>query len=299
MKVVFRESDHTYWLGEKQLISVTRLLKKHGLSTDYTGIDPEVLAKAAEKGKLVHKEIEEYIKNSEVGFTSELVDFIDIMEQLHLTPQDSEILLPCGDIPEEEVDGYIYAGTADLICRSEDGLVLADIKTTSKVDKRAYAWQLSLYEHLLGYKFAKLYVLHLGKSSKAIPINRIPDEEIERLLECERKGEIYSEPGLIVPTALLSQVEAAELTLKEAEAAKTAAETAAKVLRAQLYEAMTKQGISSWETLDKSMLITRVAPSTKTTIDSKKLKEDMPEVAEKYSKTSTTAGYVKITVRGA
>lgn len=299
MRVIFRESDHTYWLGDKQLISVTQLLKKHGLSTNYSHVNATLMEKSANRGELIHKEIEDYIKNGTVGFTPELADYIEITEELGFVPDYCEIILPNRDLTAEEADNCIYAGRVDIIGHCGEETVIIDVKTTARADKRSGAWQLSLYERQWGEKFAKMYILHLCEKSKAIPIERISDAEIDRLLECERNGEIYSEPGLIVPTALLSQVEAAELTLKEAEAAKTAAETAAKELRAQLYEAMTKQGISSWETLDKSMLITRVAPSTKTTIDSKKLKEDMPEVAEKYSKTSTTAGYVKITVRGA
>lgn len=299
MKVVFRESDHTYWLGDKQLISVTRLLKKHGLATDYTGISEEVLEKAANKGTLVHKEIENYIKNGEVGFTSELSDFIDITAELGFTAEDSEIILPAGEIPDDKADDYFYAGTADLIGKIGDGYALADLKTTAKVDKRAYAWQLALYERLCGVKFDKLYIFHLGKNSKAIPIERISDAEVDRLLECERNGEIYSEPGLVIANELLARAQEAELELKHAEEVKKEAEATAKEYRQKLYEAMQRQNVSSWETADKSMLITCVAPSTKTSIDSTKLKKEMPEIAEKYSKTSTVSGYVKITIREA
>lgn len=299
MKVVFRETDHTYWLGDKQLISVTRLLKKHGLATDYTGISEEVLEKAANKGTLVHKEIENYIKNGEVGFTSELSDFIDITAELGFTAEDSEIILPAGEIPDDKVDDYFYAGTVDLIGKIGDGYALADLKTTAKVDKRAYAWQLALYERLCGVKFDKLYIFHLGKNSKAIPIERISDAEVDRLLECERNGEIYSEPGLVIANELLARAQEAELELKRAEEVKKEAEATAKEYRQKLYEAMQRQNVSSWETADKSMLITCVAPSTKTSIDSTKLKKEMPEIAEKYSKTSTVSGYVKITIREA
>lgn len=273
MKVVFRETDHTYWLGGKQLISVTRLLKKHGLATDYTGISEEVLEKAANKGTLVHKEIENYIKNGEVGFTSELSDFIDITAELGFTAEDSEIILPAGEIPDDKVDDYFYAGTADLIGKIGDGYALADLKTTAKVDKRAYAWQLALYERLCGVKFDKLYIFHLGKNSKAIPIERISDAEVDRLLECERNGEIYSEPGLVIANELLARAQEAELELKRAEEVKKEAEATAKEYRQKLYEAMQRQNVSSWETADKSMLITCVAPSTKTSIDSTKLKK--------------------------
>ena len=293
MKVVFNEGNHTYTLGDKTLISVTQLLKKHGLSTDYSGVDAEILERAAHKGSAVHKEIEEYIKSGDVGFTSELSDYIELAKDLHFEADESEFVLPFQDIPDDETDKYICAGTADLIgtCNGKEATII-DIKTTQKVDMRSCAWQLSLYERLSGAIFSKMYVFHLGKKSKAIPIKRIPATEIDRLLECERNGEIYHEPGLVVTGDLIACAEAAERELKLAEA-----EATAEKYRQQLYEAMGQQGVSSWETADKSMLVTRIEPSTKTTIDSEKLRADLPEIAEKYSKTSNVKGYVKITVR--
>ena len=164
---------------------------------------------------------------------------------------------------------------------------------------RACAWQLSLYERLAGIRFEKMYIFHLGKKSKAIPVERIPEAEIDRLLECEANGTIYKEPGLVIGTELLARAQQAEAELKLAEEEKKAAEETAKQYRQKLYELMREQNISSWETADKSMLITCVAPTTKTSIDSTKLKKEMPEIAEKYSKTSTVSGYVKITLREA
>ena len=295
--VIFRESDHTYWLGEKQLISVTQLLKKHGLTTDYSGVDAEVLQKAADKGSMVHKEIEDYIKNGEVGFTSELADFIQITEELGLAPKESEVIVPCGDIPESEIDNHIVAGKADLIGCIGDSLVLVDIKTTSKPDKKSCAWQLSLYERISGLKFNKLYMFLLGENSQAIPIERIDKEEIDRLLECERNGEIYQEKGLLIEKEIIDLAYKAELALKRAEAEKEAAEARAKEYREMLYKVMGEQGISSWETLDKAMLITRVEPSTKSTIDTARLKKEKPDIAAEYSKTTTVKGYVRITIR--
>ncbi len=83
-----------------------------------------------------------------------------------------------------------------------------------------------------------------------------------------------------------------------AEAAKKEADTSAAKIRAQLIAAMEAQGIKSFETADKSMLITYVAPSERETIDSARLKEEHPELAKKYVKTSTVKASVRITVRG-
>lgn len=297
MRVIFNETNHTYTLGDKLLISVTQLLKKHGLVTDYSGVDAETLEKAAEKGKLVHKEIEEYIKTGEIGFTSELLDYINIAEEIEFVPDKSEVVLPDIDIDENEIDNYIYAGTADIIGNSKYGRTLIDIKTTQKVDRRGCAWQLSLYERQAGEKFDKMLVFHLGEKSKPISIDRIPEAEVDKLLECERNGEIYQEPGLVATGDLLAKAQAAEMELIRAEQAKKVAEAEAKGYRQKLYELMEKQGIASWETVDKAMKITLVAPTTQTKIDSKKLQEELPDIAKQYSKTSNVKGYVKITIR--
>lgn len=297
MRVLFNPASHTYTVGDRRLISVTALLKKHGLATDYTGISSEVLERAANKGTAIHEEIEDYIKRGLVGFTSEFGDFMGICDQLGFEPLASEVILPDRELTEEEADSLVYAGTADIIGKIGDESVLVDVKTTAKVDRRAYAWQLSLYERAYGKKFDRLYIFHLGKKSEPILIERIPDEKIDRLLECERNGEIYSEPGLIVPDELLARAQAAESWLARIEAERKEAEATAKEYRQKLYEIMEQQNISSFETADKLVLITRVAPTTKTSIDSAKLKKDLPDIAERYSKTSNVSGYVKITIR--
>lgn len=297
MRVIFNETNHTYTLGDKVLISVTQLLKKHGLSADYSNVVEEILEKAANKGTMVHKEIEEYIKTGEIGFTSELLDYINLAEEIEFVPDQSEILLPDIDIDEDEIDNYIYAGTADIIGKSKYGLTLIDIKTSQKVDKHAYAWQLSLYERLAGVKFDKMIIFHLVENSKIVPIERIPEAEIDKLLECERNGEIYQEPGLVAASDLLAKAQAAEMELIRAEQAKKVAEAEAKGYRQMLYELMEQQGIASWETADKAMKITLVAPTTKTTVDSDRIKKELPDIAKQYSKTSNVKGYVKITIR--
>ena len=52
-------------------------------------------------------------------------------------------------------------------------------------------------------------------------------EEVEKLLECERKGEIYKPRTLVVPSELLAAAEQAERAVKVAEAAKKEADASA------------------------------------------------------------------------
>lgn len=83
----------------------------------------------------------------------------------------------------------------------------------------------------------------------------------------------------------------ANLTLQ-----KKAIEDQEKIMRQQLQAAMEKYGVKSFENED--VKFTYVAPTTRTTIDSAKLKKEMPDVAAKYSKTSNVSASVKITVKG-
>lgn len=68
-----------------------------------------------------------------------------------------------------------------------------------------------------------------------------------------------------------------------------------KEMRKQLVAAMEKYGVKSLK--NDLVEIVYVAPTTRTTIDSKALKNDLPDVAAKYSKTSNVSASVKITVK--
>ena len=69
-----------------------------------------------------------------------------------------------------------------------------------------------------------------------------------------------------------------------------------KAMREKLREAMEKYGVKSFETPE--IKFTYVAPTIRTSIDSTKLKKDLPDVAAKYSKTSKVSASVKITMKG-
>jgi predicted methyltransferase len=68
-----------------------------------------------------------------------------------------------------------------------------------------------------------------------------------------------------------------------------------KLMKKKLQEAMEQHGIKSFENASVKFLY--VAPTTRTTIDSAKLKKDHPELAEQYSKTSNVSASVRITVK--
>ena len=70
----YNEEFHCYRLNGKILPSVTQLLD----DGTYENIDKDILKYAQDKGTIVHKEIETYLKTQEKGFTSEFYTFLDL-----------------------------------------------------------------------------------------------------------------------------------------------------------------------------------------------------------------------------
>lgn len=68
-----------------------------------------------------------------------------------------------------------------------------------------------------------------------------------------------------------------------------------KLMKKKLLQAMEEHGVKSFENAKVKFMY--VAPTKRTTIDSKKLKADHPDIAEAYSKTSNVSASVRITVK--
>ena len=287
--IEFREDTHEYFLDGRKLISTTQLMRKHGLAPSYDAVPSAVLMAKAERGSLIHKEIEEWLKNGEIGFTTELTEFIKHITSNELRPISSE----------EIVYNDIVAGTVDLVF--DDGTI-ADIKTTATLHKEAISWQLSIYSYLYcsmhGSRPNKGAAYHFTADGKlkVVDIPLKPEEEVERLLECERKGELYTQ-ALTGADAQLAELAEVESLIKQIEEQKKAAEAQAAELRAAIMAAMEQNGCTSFE--NERIKITYVAPTTRTAIDSAKLKKELPQIAEQYTKTSNVKASLRITLKEA
>lgn len=126
-------------------------------------------------------------------------------------------------------------------------------------------------------------------------------------LECEEKEhckDVCTKPSsdcadmMSEETALVTMQEEAAAVIKGIAALtlqKKQIEEKEKEMRVQLVAAMEKYGVKSFENED--VKFTYVAPTTRTTIDSVRLKKEMPNVAAQYSKTSNVSASVKIAVK--
>lgn len=77
--------------------------------------------------------------------------------------------------------------------------------------------------------------------------------------------------------------------------AKKKIEDQEKAMRTALLEAMEKYGVEKFD--NELVKFTYVKATTRTSIDSTKLKKDLPDVAAKYSKTSNVSASVRIEVK--
>jgi len=96
-------------------------------------------------------------------------------------------------------------------------------------------------------------------------------------------------PGLPKETLpVLKKLQELEIQAKEIEVQE-------KVLKEDLLKAMETHNVKKWD--NEVMTVTYTAPTTRTSIDSKKLKEELPEIAEKYSKISNVKSSIKIKLK--
>jgi hypothetical protein len=288
--VKFNKETHTYTDKKKILISVTQLMKKHGLATDFSMVDEQVLNSKADRGTMIHEEIEAYINSGEIGFTSELSDYMGLMTKNTLIPSAAEVIV-ANDIVAGTLDQWGY----DAV---NNQFYIGDIKTGTTLNSNALRWQLSLYDYLLSAKVCKaprlLYCFHLWQVPRRITVEPIPREEIERLLDCERKGEIYKQEVVVTDDTLAMLVQL-KYEMDELDTQKKEIENRSNLIIETVKGLMRDKGIKCFE--NDLIKLTYVAPTTRETIDTKKLKADLPEIAAKYIKTSEIKDSVRITWR--
>lgn len=281
----FDEEQHRYFDEEKELIPVNTLMRKHGLAPDYGDVPEAILKAKANRGKLIHKEIQTYIETGMIGFTEECAVFAEYVNGIDRVLIKSEFI----------VHNDICAGTVDLYL---PGDIIADIKTTATLHRDAVSWQLSIYNALNGYK-AKIGQAYWFDKDGKLTVVDIPlkdKDEIERLFECERNGERFTQSlAEIDDKRLASRLRELEKIIAEADQRKKEAEAEQEEMKKAIMAAMEKHGTTKFET--ERIRLTYVAPQTRTRIDTTRFKAECPELAEEYTVTTTTEPSLRIKIK--
>lgn len=292
-KVEFDENLHSYTLNGVALQSVTKLLAKHKISPSFDGVPKDILEAAANRGTMIHEEIEKYCLSGEMGFTDEFEDFIDMVDGMASVWT-----------PEVMVNTDYYAGRVDLIgIAKDDGYIIIDTKT-GQVHENSVRWQVSMYgyalpdyvrKHIVGYYCfdAKPRGKDGEVQSRLIKLEPVSDENIEALIEADKKGEIYNPVNalLLSSQAKFLAVEAQLVELKKRE--KELSDIQDKIKKSLMAE-MEKWDVKTIES--PSLKITYVAPSSQKSIDGDLLKSKNETLYNECLKITSKKAYIKITV---
>lgn len=311
MEILFNKDLHQYSVNKEIAgISVTELLRKHGLAPSYGGVSAEVLNAKAERGTDIHKDLECLIKFANYtpmttegeAFKKYLDDFVDAATA-------------------EQLLAYKYkamwiAGTADVLGffkKKDKGCFVADHKTTYTINKEYVSWQCSILDYMLRHlkepingkeikwKGAnELLCFHYDKDGEltVIKLDRVPDEEIEALFEAEYTGQIYQRKELVVEGEITGNLAQIKATLESLNARKKQLEQQEAKYKEIILQKMEEQGIKSFEDKESGLKLTYIGKQERLVVDSDKLRRMYPMVYGECSKISTQKAYVKVSIKG-
>lgn len=286
--VVFDQEAHTYTNTDtgEMYKGITSTLLRRLFPNKYDGIPEAILKKAAERGTLVHEDIELVDSLGVDPSTEEGKNYLKLKKKHNLNYLTGEWTVS---------DLQHYATNIDCIYEVEENVVdIADFKTTSKFDKESVAWQLSICAYFLEMnnphiKVRNLYGIWLrGDIAELIEVERVAD--VDLLIQADINDEPFEYKSFFPD--YISQNETTLYVLGKKIKELTEQYEACK---AEVLGKMAENGEKSFDT--GAVLITYVAPSKRESFDSKAFKADNADLYGKYIKTSETKESLKITLR--
>lgn len=291
-KVRFDEEQHRYFLGEKELSGITGTLIKKAFPDTYKGIPDAVLAKAAERGSVVHQNLELFdtVCNSDINIMPsvlpEIKDYNEMLISYGLHHVDSEYLV---------TDNENFASAIDKVLADDEGnIYLADIKTTATLHYDNVSLQLSIYAKWFEEQNPDLKVKEIvcmwfkNGQSKFQPLQRVSDEQIDELINAYLTDDAEYQYKVEVPEQFSALEQEYRLITARMDALKIKQDD----LKEQIMKMMETNKQKSIKTNIGSY--SYVAATTKKTFDTKLFKDTEPEHYEYYLKETTTKPSIRI-----
>lgn len=291
-KVRFDEEHHRYFLGEKELSGITGTLIKKAFPDTYKGIPDAVLAKAAERGSVVHQNLELFdtICNSDINILPsvlpEIKDYNEMLISYGLHHVDSEYLV---------TDNENFASAIDKVLADDEGnIYLADIKTTATLHYDNVSLQLSIYAKWFEEQNPDLKVKEIvcmwfkNGQSKFQPLPRVEDWQIDDLINAYLSDDAEYQYKVEVPEQFSALEQEYRLITARIDVLKIKQDD----LKEQIMKMMEANKQKSIKTNIGSY--SYVAATTKKTFDTKLFKDTEPDHYEHYLKETTTKPSIRI-----
>lgn len=284
-RVAFDPASHTYTLDGKRLSGITERIRTRIFPDEYKYVPEQVLQRAAQRGSIVHQAVEVY---DTLGFDTEGVGELETYKEL---AKDFDFMRQ--HVASEYLvdDGRKYASCIDKVYSDgSGGVILADIKTTSSLNVEYVSWQLSVYKYLFGLLNPSIqvtggYAIWLrGNRGKVRPVPFKNDDDVERLL--------YDDDFTPAKDESVAALAAIVADLKgEADEAGKAYEMA----KQELYDKMREGNMMKYE--NELVSISCMPPSERVSLDQRLLRDQMPDIYQKYSRTTQSSGGIRVTLR--
>lgn len=287
LKIRFVEETHKYYVADKEIPSATTIISKV-LGNPFAK-ETIYMRQARDRGTLIHKIISEFViegKEPNLRFP-EFDNFVKLSKEHNLVWTMSE------QIVYNDINGMQYAGTLDLFALVNEEIT--DIKTGSTKQMKKWQIQLSMYAQALrdifGIKVSKgsIFWLH-NETAEYIPIELLDKEAIRDFLtqyyypkeETEQDEELTLE--CLNPKAIkeFNNILSAMDVMKEKIDS----------IKGQIKAEMERRNINQIKIGNR--VISYVAPTTRESVDSKKLKEEYPEIWDKCKKVSKVNASIRI-----
>jgi len=288
--VRFVSDAHKYFLDDVELQGITSTLVNRAFPNDYKDIPEDVLRRAAERGSNVHETIELYEDLGAMSDLPELRSYCTIMDENKLEHIASEYIV---------TDRVRYASAIDHVFVDENGgIVIADVKTTYDKHYEKVALQLSIYKRFFelqnpGLKVAKCALIWLrGDAYEYRELMPWADEVLDMLFDADKNDKVFDIQATYGD--LPAQFASVEEEVARLEIAVKAAHERQKELKQGLYDLMESHNVKSFT--GSRVKLTRVLPSESTTFDSNAFKADHKDLYEQYTKKTTKAGSLRITL---
>ncbi|CAB1053884.1 PD-(D/E)XK nuclease family protein [Spiroplasma endosymbiont of Danaus chrysippus] len=205
-KLIFKKETHQYFLDDKELISVSRIIDNY-LGFGYSHISPEVLKNASNRGKWVHKLNELYLQNiNQENIINNLlkklkpitnsINYFYCKKSLMFLKEKFKDKNYYEFIIEKPIADNLVAGTPDLVYldKKENKYYLVDYKTYAFIDEdklKRIKLQLTAYYCMLLFNDInpsnKTYVYLTNKNNQQEIKIEITNELIIEWMNAKRK----------------------------------------------------------------------------------------------------------------
>lgn len=296
--VIYIEETHEYFTPDfKKLHGITGFINEQLFPGKIDGIPERVLSLATERGKRVHEECENIDNEGIEADSKQGENYLRLKSDFGLTHIASEYIVTDNEFIASPID-KVYLG------RYSNSVILGDIKTTYKLDMLYLSWQLSIYAYFFQKQNPNLIVDHLlaiwlrgDDNDTIVPVERIPDKEIEIFLQCCKEGLKYVDNcSADFYVAKLNDLPEKVNNVEESvyqliEIQKTLDEQMNK-FKSQLLELMKEAKADNIK--GDLITITRKKAYSRESLDTKALKEKYPDIYEEFIKYSNVKESIQI-----